>query len=115
MNPIIRRKSLIIRVHFYNKEKRPIAPNKIKIILDKSSIVEVDILEFSNFPRKIAIKLLKTIPQREPTIRGSLYKGYCIPSPRDAKKVLSPNSPIAIVEATTKTQFLVNELKRLII
>ena len=77
-------------------------------------MVEAEILELSHFPRKIATELLTTIPQIEPQIRGTLNKGYSIPSPIEAKKVLSPNSPIAIVEATTNTQFLVNELKKLI-
>ena len=66
-------------------------------------------------PKNIAIELLATIPQIEPQIRGILNDGYSIPRPRDAKNVLSPNSPIAMLDATTKMQFLVNEVKNLII
>ena len=93
----------------------PRSPNKINIIFDKFSIVDVEVLELSHFPKKMAIELLATIPQIHPQIRGILNKGYSTPRPIDAKKVLSPSSPIAIVEATTKMQFLVNELKNLII
>jgi len=79
------------------------------------SIVLEETLELNHFPRNIAIELLATIPQIEPQIRGILNKGYCTPNPSEDKKVLSPNSPIAILEATINTQLRVKEVMNLII
>jgi len=87
----------------------PITPNKIKIIFDIISIVFEESFVPSNLPKKIAIVLLATIPQIEPQISEILYKGYCIPNPIDDKNVLSPISPIAMLEATINIQFFVNE------
>ena len=95
--------------------KIPNTPNKMKIILDNFSIVEAEILEPSHLPKNIAIESLATIPQIEPQISGTLYKGYSKPRPMEARKVLSPSSPIAIVRATINTQFLVKEAKNFII
>ena len=87
----------------------------MKSILEKISIVIGLILEPSHFPKKIAIELLITMPQMEPQISDILYNGYSIPKPIDARNVLSPSSPIAIVNATINTVFLVNEVNNLII
>ena len=54
------------------------------------------------FPSKIAIESLTTIPKIQPKIRASLANGYWIPSPRAARKVLSPTSPTAILKAITR-------------
>ena len=61
-----------------------------------------------NLPKNRAIELLKTIPQIEPRISDILYPGYFTPKPSEAKKVLSPNSPIIILKATTKMPFVFN-------
>ena len=96
------------------RRRKTITPNKIKIMLDKNSIVDVETLEPNHFPKKIAIESLATIPQIEPHIKGTLKSGYSMPRPIEAKNVLSPSSPIAIVEATINIQFLVRECKNLI-
>ena len=88
----------------------PITPNNIKIILDKKSIVLEEILLPNNLPKKMAIESLATIPQIEPQIRGILKRGYSTPRPIEAKKVLSPSSPIAIVDATINIQLLNKEV-----
>ena len=88
------------------KLNKPIIPNIIKIIFDNNSIVELEIFELRNFPKKIAIESLTTIPQIEPQISEILNNGYSIPRPKEARKVLSPSSPIAIVKATINIQFL---------
>ena len=69
----------------------------------------------SHLPKNIATELLTIIPQIEPQIRGILNEGYSIPRPIDAKNVLSPSSPIAILKATNKIQFFVKEDNNLII
>ena len=99
---------------YINSPKIPINPKNIKIILDKISIVEAEIFVPNHFPKNIAIELLATIPQVEPQISGTLNNGYCKPRPIEAKKVLSPSSPIAILEATINIQFLVKEPKNFI-
>ena len=102
-------------VSYINMLISPKIPNKIKIILDNISILEVENLEHNHFPKKMAIELLPTIPHTEPQTRGILNNGYSKPSPIDAKNVLSPSSPIAMLEATMKIQFFVKELKNFII
>ena len=77
----------------------------IKVILDRSSIKSCFKWLPSNFPQKIAIKLLDTIPQTEPKIKDNLAFGYSKPRPKEAKKLLSPNSPTKIQKATRITQF----------
>ena len=84
--------------------KMPKSPNKIKIILDKISIILFEMFLLIHFPKNIANELLITIPNIEPKIKEILYKGYCIPNPNEAKKVLSPISPIVIEDATRKIQ-----------
>ena len=97
-----RKKSKKIRkTHEQDQEIR----NTIKEILDKNSTkLELKWLP-TNLPQKTAIKLLVTIPQTEPNIKGSLACGYSKPRLREAKKVLSPSSPTKIQRATIKTQF----------
>ena len=63
----------------------------------------------SHFPKKIAIELLRSIPQIEPQIKGILNIGYCMPKPIEASQVLSPISPIAIEIATINIQLLSKE------
>ena len=91
----------------------PIIPNRIKIIFDKISIVLSEIFVPSHFPKKIAIESLETIPQIEPHIKENLYIGYCKPKPIEARNVLSPSSPMAIVVATKKIAFWVREYMHL--
>ena len=92
--------------------KSPKIPNKIKIILDSISIVVEEILLLSHFPRNRAMESLVIIPQIAPKIKDNLKWGYSIPNPIEARKVLSPNSPIAIVVATIIILFLKSEFRR---
>ena len=85
--------------------KNPNNPKIIKVILDNNSIKLCLKCLPSNLPQEIAIKLLITIPQMEPKIKGNLALGYSNPRLKEAKKVLSPNSPTKIQKATIKTQF----------
>lgn len=85
--------------------KKPNNPKTIKVILDNNSIKLCLKCLPSNLPQEIAIKLLITIPQIEPKIKGNLALGYSNPRLKEAKKVLSPNSPTKIQKATIKTQF----------
>ena len=85
------------------------------MIFDRNSIVDGEIFVPNHFPKNIAIELLATIPQIEPQIRGILNNGYCNPKPIEAKNVLSPSSPIAILKATINIQFLVKEVRNFII
>lgn len=52
-----------------------------------------------NLPKIIAIESLAIMPKIAPIINTNLYDGYCIPKPREAKNVLSPNSPTKIERA----------------
>ena len=54
------------------------------------------------FPKNNAIELLHTIPHIQPKIKESLKLGYSNARPKEAKKVLSPNSPIIIRIAIIK-------------
>ena len=47
--------------------------------------------------------LLATIPKIQPKIKESLKSGYCNPSPKEERKVLSPSSPIKMLIAIIKT------------
>lgn len=58
-----------------------------------------DILLKKILPNDIASKSLITMPRIAPSINEILYAGYCIPKPIEAKKVLSPSSPIIIENA----------------
>lgn len=80
---------------------------KIKNIIFDKTWVNLGLNLFPrSLPKNRAIELLKTIPKIEPKIRDFLYSGYLIPRPREARKVLSPISPIIILKATTKIQFV---------
>ena len=86
---------------FYIKtEKIPTIPKIIKIVLEIISIVFDETFLLIIFPKNIAIESLITIPNIEPKISENRYNGYWIPSPNEARKVLSPSSPIAMVKAT---------------
>ena len=74
---------------------RKIKPDKVLIIFDESLLLK-------NLPNKIAITSLITIPKTAPKTKINFKLGYCIPSPKEARKVLSPSSPIAILKAIIK-------------
>ena len=78
---------------------KPSNPKIIKIILDKISTNFGFNLLPKNLPKNRAIELLATIPKIEPRINEILYLGYWTPSPKEARNVLSPNSPITILRA----------------
>ena len=79
-----------------------IKPKIINNSPEHKLIILSGILLDNILPKAIAIESLTTIPKIAPIIKEILKLGYCIPRPIEDKKVLSPNSPTAILKAINK-------------